>query len=740
MTIQHSSGHHARILIRTRSTGAFRTISKENNQAGQHAVAPHFSVIICTYNRRNMVLTALASLHKQTLPFKYFEVVVVDNGSIDGTFAAIQTYLSGDTLRHRSTGELWRTQCLLESRNGLAYARNTGVAVATGEIMVFLDDDVIVDQHFLAQLYTAYEETHADAIGGSVELHWETKKPYWLTNDMLDFFGYYMPFRSRTSLPDMLNLGSSCFSVKREALDSIGGFSPFLTKRLHAPINVEVADLCRRLRQCQYTLWYEPTALVVHRVARERLKRPFLVGRAYWQGRSEILAQYANIDQYQDAADDSFLQTVRSILPELLVLLEIFLLHRSLLYLARKSMSERIYAAMQQAKSWGRIQQQFILSNHAPATLQTPFVLLVQAHEQATCWQTQALMQQGIYCTTSVADIPFSWLWRHRAYPDQTIGIIHFHQPGALNLNIWQGARLLFKLWLAQRLGLRTTSTDAGGWWHNVHNIQSTIRCAFERQIFAYSHKIYTFTRQPERFYREQRWWNCTYFLPHPGLRGTLTEPQEPAVARHQLGIQSNASFVFLCFAHLHTEREIAHCIAAFADMRNQFLQSAETPTAEPQLLLVGMPKDKKKSPKLMKLAAFNPAIHLFLEYSRHNLSLYIAAANAAVMPYIATQASGIPEMVMLLYSHECIVISPNLPRLHGILPPHAGILYTSASHASLVRALLRATQMTYQHTPQEAASLDYQQGWKNYARNLSGSYQTLLTTITKKPRKILPN
>ena len=172
--------------------------------------------------------------------------------------------------------------------------------------MVFLDDDVIVDQHFLAQLYTAYEETHADAIGGSVELHWETKKPYWLTNDMLDFFGYYMPFRSRTSLPDMLNLGSSCFSVKREALDSIGGFSPFLTKRLHAPINVEVADLCRRLRQCQYTLWYEPTALVVHRVARERLKRPFLVGRAYWQGRSEILAQYANIDQYQDAADDFF--------------------------------------------------------------------------------------------------------------------------------------------------------------------------------------------------------------------------------------------------------------------------------------------------------------------------------------------------------------------------------------------------------------------------------------------------
>jgi glycosyltransferase involved in cell wall biosynthesis len=740
MTIQHSSGHHARILIRTRSTGAFRTASKDHHQTGQHVVVPHFSVIICTYNRRNMVLTALASLHKQTLPFKYFEVVVVDNGSIDGTFAAVQTYLSGDTLRRRSTEELWRTQCLLESRNGLAYARNTGVAAATGEIMVFLDDDVIVDQHFLAQLYTAYEETHADAIGGSVELHWEAKKPYWLTNDMLDFFGYYMPFRSRTSLPTVLNLGSSCFSVKREALDKIGGFSPFLTKRLHTPINVEIADLCRRLRQRQYTLWYEPTALVVHRVARERLKRPFLIGRAYWQGRSEILAQYANINQYQDAIGGSFLQTVRSIIPELLVMLEICLLHRSLLYLARKSMSERIYAAMRQAKSWGRIQQQFILSNHAPATIQNPFVLLVQAHEQAANGQAQALIQQGTYCTTSVADIPLAWLWRHRAYPDKAIGIIHFHQPGAFNLNIGQRLCLLFKLWLAQRLGLRTTSTDAGGWWHNVHNIQSTIRCAFERRIFAYSHKIYTFTRQPERFYREQSWWKRTYFLPHPGLHGTFTELQEPASARHQLGIRSNTSFVFLCFAHLHTEREITHCIAAFAEMRTYLLQSAETSSSEPQLLLVGTPKDKRKSSRLMKLAAFNPAIHLFLEYSRHNLPLYIAATNAAVMPYLATQTSGIPEMAMLLYSHARIVISPNLPRLHGILPPHAGILYTSGSHASLVRALLQATQKVYQHTPQEAVSLDYQQGWKDYARYLLGSYQTLLTATTKKSREFPPN
>lgn len=732
MTIQNTSGHHPRILIRTRSTGAFRTESKELHQTVKHTARPRFSVIICTYNRRTMVLTALESLRKQTLPFKYFEVVVVDNGSTDGTLEAIQSYMSRDALHHRSTEELWRTQCLQESHNGLAYARTTGVAAATGDIMVFLHDDVIVDQHFLAQLHTAYEATHADAIGGSVELQWEGNKPYWLTNDMKEFFGYYMPFRARTRLPDTLNLGSSCFSIKREALKRIGGFSPFLTKRLHTPINVEIVDLCQRLRQHQCTLWYEPNALVIHRVARQRLKRPFLIGRAYWQGRSEILARYANIDQYHDTAGDSFFHTVRSLLPEVRVLLEIVFLHRFLLYLARKPMSERIYAAMEQARSWGHIQQQFILSNHAPVTLQTPLVLIVQAHAQATTWQAQALMQQGIYCTTCTADIPFPWLWRHRAYSDKTIGVIHFYQPGAFNLSMHQRLTLLFKLWLAHRLGLRIISTDAGGWWHNVYTPQSAIRYAFERQIFACSQKIYTFTRQPERFYREQRWRKRTLFLPYPGLRGTLPALSEPGNARRQLGIQTEAGHIFLCFAYLHSEREIIRCIAAFTEMRDYLMQSSDTLSLEPQLLLIGMPRDKKLSPQLMKQAAFNSALHLFPTYHPYDMALYLAAADAAVMPYSVTERSGIPEMTMLFYAHERMVISPNLPRLHGLLPPHAGILYTAGNHASLVQAFLKATQRSYQHTPQEAASLNYQPGWKSYAHHLAENYQMLLAKSGK--------
>ncbi|GCE26983.1 hypothetical protein KDA_24670 [Dictyobacter alpinus] len=734
MSIRDSSTHTAAISIRTRSTGAFRTTAKTQYETFQQTRPTfRFSVVICTYNRRNMVLATLASLRRQSLPFKFFEVIVVDNGSADGTFNAIQTYLSANTMYQRAHEEQWSVRCLLEERNGLAYARNTGVLSASGEILVFLDDDVLVDQHFLEQLLATYEETPADAVGGSVNLHWESYKPYWLTSDMLDTFGYYMPFHSRTQLPDDLNFSNSCFSIRRQVLQQLGGFSPFLTRRLHTPLNVEALDLCRRLRQQRYKLWYEPAAQVSHRVAAARLARPFLVGRAYWQGRSEILAEYAHIGRYQDVTGGSVSQTVRSLLSELRVLLPIIFIERLLLSLAHRPSSERLLAAMGQAHSWGRIRQLLLLSNHAPKLVQTPFVLMIQAQKHDADGLVQALLKQGVYCTTSIANIPFSWIWRHRAYKEAAIGIVHFYRPGAFELNHWQRQQLLFKLWLAQKLGLAVVSTDVGGWWHNVRSLQHAGRRAFERRIFACSHMVYTSTRLPEQFYQQYSWRKRSRFLAYPGLRATLPSTINRLLAYTQLGIPSDSDYVFLCLMHMHTEREVLQCIEAFSEMRTQLLRSASTAPLAPQLLLVGMPRDKKGVANIVKRAALNSSLHIFLEYRPEDLALYVAACDALVMPYCKVKSAGEPDIAMLFYSYERVVISPNLPRFHGLIPQHAGILYTPDNHSSLVQAFLLAPKRSFKHTEKEAAVLDYHHSWRNYALILLDSYQSLLNTLKKK-------
>ena len=70
------------------------------------SVSPRFSIILCTYNRRNLALSALASLRRQTLPYNTFEVIVVDNGSSDGTSAAVRTYVSAGKHQNKKTDDV----------------------------------------------------------------------------------------------------------------------------------------------------------------------------------------------------------------------------------------------------------------------------------------------------------------------------------------------------------------------------------------------------------------------------------------------------------------------------------------------------------------------------------------------------------------------------------------------------------------------------------------------------------
>ena len=99
-----------------------------------------------------------------------------------------------------------------------------------------------------------------------------------------------------------------------------------------------------------------------------------------------------------------------------------------------------------------------------------PAVLLVRSPEPdpAVDMLTCALNAHNVSCTQVTADIPLPWLWRHRAYDGQALGIIHFYRPGALHLTHRQRQRLWFRLWLARCWGIRIVTTDTGGWWQNT--------------------------------------------------------------------------------------------------------------------------------------------------------------------------------------------------------------------------------------------------------------------------------
>lgn len=104
-----------------------------------------FSVIIPTYNRQPILEKCLKALAHQQLDTEHrYEVVVVDDGSTDGTVAWLE----------QTTVPSLRLLC--QNHQGPAAARNLGVAQAMGDTIVFIDSDLVVTEHFL--------QAHADAI------------------------------------------------------------------------------------------------------------------------------------------------------------------------------------------------------------------------------------------------------------------------------------------------------------------------------------------------------------------------------------------------------------------------------------------------------------------------------------------------------------------------------------------------------------------------------------------------
>ena len=104
--------------------------------------APKVTVAIPTYNRAAFLRQTLAGIAAQRFPREAFEVLVIDNNSTDETRAVVAEF----------AGERPAPRHLLETKQALDFARNRAVAEARGEIIVFGDDDILVETDWLAQM------------------------------------------------------------------------------------------------------------------------------------------------------------------------------------------------------------------------------------------------------------------------------------------------------------------------------------------------------------------------------------------------------------------------------------------------------------------------------------------------------------------------------------------------------------------------------------------------------------
>lgn len=229
------------------------------------------SIVICTYNRCESLRETLESLRKISVPADFpWELIVVDNNSIDGTRKVVEDFIRTSDLSVRY---------VFEATQGLSHARNKGVREAKGEILSFIDDDVIVGEDWLAEVKRAFDKYNAAYIGGKVLLKKDLPRPEWWHeryNETLGEFdiGNSVVFADE-GYTGIVGIGAN-MSFKRGVFEKYGLFRTDLGRTGNSVFMGEEIDFCERLRARGDLAIYYPDAIVYHCPDTERMTREYL--------------------------------------------------------------------------------------------------------------------------------------------------------------------------------------------------------------------------------------------------------------------------------------------------------------------------------------------------------------------------------------------------------------------------------------------------------------------------------
>ncbi|MET0967180.1 MAG: glycosyltransferase family 2 protein [Nakamurella sp.] len=180
-----------------------------------------------------------------------------------------------------------------EEEKGLSGARNTGVRLATSEVVAFLDDDAAAEDGWIEAMVGHYLDPSVFGVGGFAEPVWPADRPSWLPVEFDWVVGCSYVGQPEEVAPVRNFIGCN-MSLRRAAFEMVGGFSSAVGRVGKTPLGCEETELCIRLVQHNpdATLIYDPDMRVAHHVSADRTRRKYFVRRCYNEGLSKaIVAQ-----------------------------------------------------------------------------------------------------------------------------------------------------------------------------------------------------------------------------------------------------------------------------------------------------------------------------------------------------------------------------------------------------------------------------------------------------------------
>jgi glycosyltransferase involved in cell wall biosynthesis len=193
--------------------------------------SPVISVIVPTYNRRSSLQRLLEGVALQTYPSSQFEVIVVDDGSTDGTLDYVQGCHTPFALR-----------LIQQEHAGPAAARNRGVAAAHGTLILFLDDDVLPQPGLIERhANTHLAEPDAVVIGPlSPPVEWP--RPIWVRWEEDKLQKQYRAMLTGAWSCTARQFYTGNASVSRARFLEVGGFDTLFQRAEDVELGYRLAD------------------------------------------------------------------------------------------------------------------------------------------------------------------------------------------------------------------------------------------------------------------------------------------------------------------------------------------------------------------------------------------------------------------------------------------------------------------------------------------------------------------
>lgn len=252
------------------------------------------SVIICTRNRANYLPECLSSIASQKAASS-FEVIVVDNNSTDGTPALLREWCRNDS-RFRSTRE---------DRLGLSRAKNAGIALARGNLLIFTDDDVVVEPHWLEtynEFFARQMDRRVIAGGPIIPIPADLGDwPMWFHRRALCNVGL-LDYESERPLEKWEYLWGANMAIPRWVISDFGPWDDSVGRRGEERGTFEDIEYQDRVRIGGVSTWFCPDAVVHHRVDRRTVTPRGVVSKAFARGRNEFLQKVLLMEKPLDGA------------------------------------------------------------------------------------------------------------------------------------------------------------------------------------------------------------------------------------------------------------------------------------------------------------------------------------------------------------------------------------------------------------------------------------------------------